>query len=195
MRAAVLWASLLWAFSFAAHAEDLPRVEPVAVVRACAELVVLPEGRTAAPAAVTAYCQCAIDRAVATLTPAEFIIFGRVALSRRSLHFPPRCNCAALRGRVRVARESHAAAGEQDRGANQRAAQSHPGRRGADSISAGGHGLKPRNGRAGGAARWSRQPTGPVCGASGAMAGAVRRRASGHPPQGTNLRARRRCRR
>lgn len=89
MRAAVMLAFVLLASPFAARAQETQPVDLAALVSACADQVVLPAGVTAGPPAITAYCQCAIDRAEAALTPAEFTMFNRVALSRLGAGAPP----------------------------------------------------------------------------------------------------------
>lgn len=75
-----------------AQAQSPPTQAPVdkaRVVAACAQETVLPNGVTADAAAVTAYCQCAIDLAAEILTPQEFDIFGRYGLSRAGMGPPP----------------------------------------------------------------------------------------------------------
>jgi hypothetical protein len=88
MRAAALSAFALFALSAAAHAQDV-QVAPATLISMCEEQAVLPEGETAEPAAIAAYCQCAIDRMVAALTPAEFSLVARIWLSRSGAGAPP----------------------------------------------------------------------------------------------------------
>lgn len=85
MRKVVLVALALCVVPVVGYAEEPAAVDRAAVVAACAQLTVLPEGTTADEATMAAYCQCAIDRTAEALTVAEFNLFARIGLARAGM--------------------------------------------------------------------------------------------------------------
>lgn len=73
----------------AAHAELPQPPDRAELVAACAEATVLPEGRTADSPTILAYCTCAMEELASALAPAEFEVFGIIAVARmRNLPVP-----------------------------------------------------------------------------------------------------------